>query len=363
MSTEKVVVISVPYTDFVPAVAPALLSSCLIDAGIDSVGFDFSAQFNQEFFKKPYWNNLKLFLSGDLANTDFTYRRPVIDMLKFIKRNLLTIKKTHNPTIIGLSIFTSESINFSYILIPYIRKYMPGVKIMIGGRGLESVCQVENRPHYVKYYDHGLADIVVVGDAETEIIRAIKNNVSGIVKSVQQTKEDLDAIPSPNWDHYDFNIYDEFQNMDIQNDITRQFDNPRGQAVTASKGCVRKCSFCDVANYWPEYIFRDGGKVSADIINTYKKTGITQFVFTDNLINGSIPNYRKMNKALADAIPKTITYSGFAIFRDQQSMTAEDFELAALAGCSKWSIGVESGSETVRKDMKKNFILFWIPLN
>jgi hypothetical protein len=36
-------------------------------------------------------------------------------------------------------------------------------------------------------------------------------------------------------------------------------------------------------------------------------------------------------------------------------MPEKDFELAAKAGCTSWTIGVESGSERVRNDMKKKF--------
>jgi hypothetical protein len=125
--------------------------------------------------------------------------------------------------------------------------------------------------------------------------------------------------------------------------------------ITASKGCVRNCSFCDVPEYWPKYIFRRGENVAADIIDIYHKTGNTNFEFTDNLINGSIPNYRKMNQLLVEKIPKTIRYGGYAIFRDRKSMPEYDFELAGQAGCYRWSIGVESGSESVRKHMRKNF--------
>jgi radical SAM superfamily enzyme YgiQ (UPF0313 family) len=352
---ENVVIVSVPYTEMVPAMAPALISSCLNNAGIKAVGLDLSIDFAVEFINKPYWNNLKLFLAVGTIDENLNYFRPVVDLLKFLKRNLLKIKKEHNPSIIGLSIFTTESINFSYFLIPYIRKYLPGVKIMLGGRGLESNCNVENKPHYQKYLDHGLADIIIIGDAETEVIDTIKNNKSGLIFSKKQTGQDLDNIPSPDWNFYNFDFYNQLQEIEVTVDETRKFHDPRSMVITASKGCVRNCSFCDVSKYWPDYIFRKGENVAADIISTYHKTGITNFEFTDNLINGSVPNFRRMNQVLANSIPRKIKYSGYAIFRDKQSMPEDDFKLAGLAGCYRWSIGVESGSESVRKHMRKNF--------
>jgi radical SAM superfamily enzyme YgiQ (UPF0313 family) len=62
-----------------------------------------------------------------------------------------------------------------------------------------------------------------------------------------------------------------------------------------------------------------------------------------------------MNQRLAEVIPNTITYQGYAIFRGRNQMPDSDFKLAATAGCRSWVVGVESGSEKIRYDMKKKF--------
>jgi radical SAM superfamily enzyme YgiQ (UPF0313 family) len=351
----KVVILSVPWCEAFPLVAPALLSKCLQQAGIDSAGLDLNIKFIQEFYNKPYWSNLKIFLSNGYVDKQLNYRRMIIDLFKFIKRELLAINLEHNPTHLGLSIFTNESINFSYLLIHYIRKYLPHVKIIVGGRGIESDCSLEKKPHYQKYFDHGLADLIVVGDAETAIIESIKSNHDGIYFSKKQNQQDLDNIPAPDWSHYNFSLYSTLTDEFAPADRLAATFNPQAISITASKGCVRKCTFCDVDNYWPNYIYRDGANVARDIITTYRTTGIKNFEFTDNLINGSISHYRKMNTILAETIPREIAYSGYAIFRQKESMPAEDFRLASLAGCEAWGVGVESGSETVRYHMRKKF--------
>jgi radical SAM superfamily enzyme YgiQ (UPF0313 family) len=355
MLRTKAVIISVPYTEPIPLVAPVLLSACLNEAGITAHGIDFSIQFLDHFVDKPYWPELKNLLALGISPPTKLSRRAIVDVIKFIKQKLMSIKEQYNPEYLGLSIFTNESINFSYILIPYIRKYLPDTKIMLGGRGLELTCGVENRLHYEKYWDHGMADLLVVGDAETAIVNAIKDNITGIYFAKPQSKEDLENIPIPNWDDYNFDLYKKFDNYTIVEGYDSPGDNPRYIAVTGSKGCVRHCSFCDVASFWPDYIYRDGEKIANEIVANYKKTGIVNFKFTDNLMNGSISHYRKMNIKLANEIPDTINYHGYAIFRSKTQMPAEDFELARRAGCSGWSVGVESGSEKVRFDMKKKF--------
>ena len=308
-----------------------------------------------EFVDEPYWPDIKNLFAIGIQNK--IPGRALIKILKFIKKQLIQIERTYNPTHIGLSIFTNESINFSYLLIPLVRKYLPNVKLILGGRGLELVCGVEQIPHHKKYYNHGMADLIIVGDAETAVIEAIKNNISGLYFAQQQNSQDLLNIPAPDWSNYNFELYKRFENyniVDAHKSIGDGFD-PRYIAITGSKGCVRQCTFCDVATFWPKYIYRDGVAVADEIINTYRNTGMINYRFTDNLINGSISHYRAMNSKLAEVIPDTIRYRGYAIFRTKSQMPEDDFILAKRAGCYAWTVGVESGSERVRHDMKKEF--------
>lgn len=355
MQPTKVVILSVPYTDPLPMVAPVLLSACLNRANISSRGLDFSVDFLDHFIAKPYWADIKNLLALGFAPTSKLPRRAIIDILKFIRHKLLDIKNEYNPEYIGLSLFTNESINFSYILIPYIRRYLPETKIMLGGRALELTCGVENRLHYDKYWDHGMADLIIVGDAETAIIDAVNESASGIYRAKTQDRSDLENIPIPNWDDYNFDQYKKFENYTIGEDRSLPGYNPRYIAVTGSKGCVRNCTFCDVSSFWPKFIYRDGEKIAEEIIVAYQKTGIKNFKFTDNLINGSISHYRRMNEKLAKEIPNQIHYSGYAIFRSKSQMPSDDFVLARKAGCQFWSIGIETGSERLRYQMKKKF--------
>lgn len=352
-----IAILSVPYTDPLPMVAPVLLSACLNKKNIRAKGFDFSIEFYKQFSKKSYWIDLKHALTIGQIGGNRLPRRCVVDILKFNKTFLLDLKQNHNPTWIGLSIFTSESINYSYLLIYSIRKYLPNVKIVIGGKGAEVVCSFRNKPHYQLFIDNQAADLAVVGDCEHTIASAIKENASGIYKSRPQTKEDLDEAPIPNWDEYDLKQYIEFSHTMVAEPY---------MAITASKGCVRKCTFCDVADFWPKYIYRNPETVANEIITAYQKTGIKRFQFTDNLINGSVTHYRTINQILADKIPNEISYGGYAIFRNKDSMPAEDFELAKRAGCKTWVIGIESGSERVRFELGKKITdedLDWSTVN
>lgn len=349
----QAIILSVPYTEPYPMVAPVLLSACLKQAGISSLGIDFSVQLLQALADRPYWADLRNFLTHGYAHDRPLPRRALIDLLRFTRRFLLDLKRNHDPEWIGLSIFTSESLDFGLILSHYIRKLLPGVKIVAGGKGLEvrSAMTFGSPMNYQVWHDHGVVDTVVVGDGETALVDVIKNDLRGIIHAPAQTKQDLDQIPLPDWSQYDLSLYAQ---LAPYRDQESRYDEPY-MTVTSSKGCVRNCTFCDVASFWPEFIFRDPARVAEEIIDHYRATGIRKFWFTDNLINGSVATYREINRILAREIPREITYGGHAIFRGRSQMPEQDFDLAAQAGCKTWIIGIESGSERLRYDMRKKF--------
>jgi radical SAM superfamily enzyme YgiQ (UPF0313 family) len=347
---QKVILLSVPFCEPLPAVAPVLLAACLDSKGIPAVASDFNIEFYKQFHSHLYWSSFKNFLTmGHLISPTFD-RKFFKQVYRFTKSFINNLVKLHDPTHIGISIFTSESLDFGQFLSYIIRKYHPEIFIIAGGKGLE-ISDQNNEFHYEKWIKNFIADAVVVGDAEISVVTAITNNQTGVIISPPLTKDDLDNIPLSKWDDYDLGIY---RSLNSHMFNTGESTEPY-LTVTASKGCVRQCTFCDVSSFWPQYIFRDPIKVADEIIFNYKNTGIKMFQFTDNLINGSISNYRAMNQRLVEQIPNTIKYGGYAIFRGKNQMPEEDFKLAENAGCIKWLVGVESGSEKVRYDMKKKF--------
>jgi hypothetical protein len=355
MDKKKIVIVSVPYAEPYPIVGPALLASCLNKSDIPALGIDLNAIFIEAFGEKEYFYDLKNFLTLTGITDVKMPRRAFKDVMKFIRRTLLDIKSKHDPEWIGLSVFSYESLTFSMLMAYGIRRWLPDVKIMAGGKGLE-VVESGMSKHYHVWDAQGIVDLIVVGDAEYEIIEAVKQDKRGVVQCNPLTAEDLDKIPLIEWGQYDLDIYNKLYNYADtgQLKVAAEYSEPY-MTITSSKGCVRKCTFCDVAEFWPKFIFRDPNKVAEEIAHNYKSTGIKNFLFTDNLINGSMPAYRKLNQILASELKGEISYKGYAIFRGKDQMPKSDFKLAADAGCLRWAIGVESGSERVRHDMRKKF--------
>jgi radical SAM superfamily enzyme YgiQ (UPF0313 family) len=131
--------------------------------------------------------------------------------------------------------------------------------------------------------------------------------------------------------------------------------------ITGSRGCIRKCSFCDIHVAWKKYRYRSGKSIAKELIYHYKKYNVRNFWFTDSLINGSMKNFRELCECLVefyqanDLSLRHFNWGGQFIVRDERSMTVKDYQLAAAAGMNGVAMGIESLSESVRDHMKKGF--------
>jgi hypothetical protein len=178
-----------------------------------------------------------------------------------------------------------------------------------------------------------------------------------------------------NWPHADFSDY----NLDLyksnkqrKNKIsTNKMDVWQGYGnawyrsdeiltlpLVGSRGCVRKCSFCDIPFLWPKYKTRSAENIAQEVIEQYAQHDVQRFHFTDSLINGNQKNFRKLAEILAAYRTKNsadFTITGQYICRSEEFESQEYYNLLSSAGFKILEIGIESGSEAVRWHMGKKF--------
>jgi radical SAM superfamily enzyme YgiQ (UPF0313 family) len=127
--------------------------------------------------------------------------------------------------------------------------------------------------------------------------------------------------------------------------------------ITASRGCVRACTFCDIHEHW-QYRFRSGENVAEEIINHHKKYGVDNFKFSDSLVNGSLREFKKFTKIISDynkTVDNPVKWTGQFIVRSSQQLNERYWQDIADSGGGHLSIGVETGSDVVRTHMNKKF--------
>jgi hypothetical protein len=197
-NTARVVVASMPFVDDdVPMAAPAVLKASLQANGIACVALDL----NIEIYNKiQHKTNRHMFL-------DFFHQQKIheeivddlVSMLNFYTQEILS----HKPTIIGLSLFSSQTQTFTAWLCAMLRQRAPDVKIVIGGPGLQTL---ENSlfkfPDRVKKL--GLIDDYITGDGETSLVEYVRGNMSypGINSYAWQPNTEFNKLPTPDYSDY-----------------------------------------------------------------------------------------------------------------------------------------------------------------
>lgn len=341
---------TVPFTyTFGPSLAPALLKSCVQQEGLTAQAWDLSAEFNASFKNHPHYRDVTTWLGAPELSLDPAAAQFYFAVVKQFADRIIAI----NPRYLALSILTQNSLMFAEDLCYHVTVQNPDIKIVLGGSGLDILQQDFNARWYDLMLNSGLADTVIIGEGEKSLAQVIKNNVSGVVSVPQLTSQDLDSVPFPDYSDYDFSFYHtEAETYWLLREKVRQ-GNEHIFLITASKGCVKDCSFCDVGRIWSKFRFRSGERVAEEILYLHQRYGAKYFSFTDSLMNGALKPYAIMNEILAERLPNTVKYDGQIICRSQREMPERYFEFMSRAGCHFVSIGMESGSEQVRMHMGK----------
>ncbi len=249
--------------------------------------------------------------------------------------------------VIAVSLFTYETLRAANIVLPLLRKKYPDAKILIGGHGADFP---DKDHHHILYYKRAIAekfvDAYILGEGDEKFQEFLRSPNSWINSDQRHTVSNLDDIP--------FSCYDKIV---PQNYLSL---GQEGVYVTGSRGCVRDCTFCDVGAIWGKYRFRSAKNLFDEILEHHLKHNVNTIEFTDNLINGSLSEFKKLNRLLATAREKypslkNIKYRGNFICRPSTTFTEDDFKTMQAAGSYDLVVGIESFSHAVRLALGKNF--------
>jgi radical SAM superfamily enzyme YgiQ (UPF0313 family) len=248
-----------------------------------------------------------------------------------------------NPKWIGLSMLSRFSCAIGIKMCQLIREHIPACKIVIGGAAMRDWNDIWIKRRWADYY--------IFGDSERAIIELLEGNTTypGINSSVSVQIDNLDELLVPDY-------------SDINWDDYKKDHTKKPVFVTASRGCVKRCDFCDVAAIWPKYKFRSGAHVTNEIMELVNKYQRQTIKFTDSLINGSMKAFRELltnlaeyNKGAMSGDNKDISWSSQWIVRPKNQSPESDFKLMKDSGCLELEIGIESFSQHVRFEMGKKF--------
>lgn len=274
--------------------------------------------------------------------------RKYVDSIKnrdhYVWQEVKETLEAYKPDLVGISLLsveTASALKISRIC----KEYDNNCRIVWGGLHpsfLPAAC-LNNKE----------VDFVIRGEGEypmLELCRALlkgtklsgvpslsyKNDGEIVHNETDKTLHDIDAIPFPARDSI---LYPE------------SFDYKSFGSMIVSRGCPFRCSFCSSRNFWDNRVrFRSPENIIQEIKIIKKDYGTKFIMFWDDsfTINRSI--IEKHCKALIAADLginwKTAT---------RADLIEEDLlKLMKQSGCVKLEIGVESGSDRIKKIIHKD---------
>ncbi len=218
---------------------------------------------------------------------------------------------------------------------------------------------------YEQILEHWPVDIIILGEGEETIkelmmcleqkrdigqVRGIAYKHAGrVIKTPpRQLIHDLDTIPFPAYRYFDFDTYTKYEILEgLWNG--KPLRNLRFVPIISTRGCVGSCQFCSTPFFWQKWRTRSAKNVVDEMEFLAKNLGCGFFNFADDIFtvnkNRVINLCREIIGRKLDIVWDCETRVNF-IWEDM-------LEWMFRAGCYCISFGVESGSETVLKAIKK----------
>lgn len=322
-----------------PPIGPAIINAVVHNAGYSGKVLDLNIELYKEknlhdlFYKE---NESFSFYPGVRENRESfinTYEKYLKGFCEKWARKIIN----YNSKVVGLSLFSHQSFFMAQKLAEEIYKLKADARVVIGGPYALSII----KDQYTRDLLPESVD-VIAGEGEVSIIKYLEGELSypGI-NSMPKQIEDLSLVPTPRYEKEQFLVYDEI-------------DGVKRTYITASRGCVRRCTFCDVKSLWPIYRYRAAQSIYNEMVFLHEQYGREEFKFTDSLINGNVRVLRELSDLIVAGNHK-FQWGGQFICRRKEVLTEDFFDALSESGCQYLSVGIESGSEKVRKDMRKVF--------
>lgn len=345
--SNKIALVSLPRQDLLrpPAAIPILAAACE-EFKYDYDFFDFNLWLNQQV-SDQVWNSI----DDNWFNHDSQFDESAPWTVEFRSKLCEFVDKiiSYSPSMIAISVFTDMSAHCAYEMIVELnsRPQRDDFQIVIGGTGITAELWVSPLPLCQWLLQSHLIDCFLYGEGEINFRKILNNDWqgAGINNLDFHQIDDLDQFVLPSY-------------KKVYPDQYQYVGHPT-LTLNGSRGCVRACTYCDVAKYWPKFRYKKGQNLADELYHTWQTTGVRSFEFSDSLINGSIKEFRAMNQKLIQyqlSDPNfKIDYKGQFICRDRQQFKETDYAEMKQAGCDYIYVGVETFSERVRLDMAKKF--------
>jgi radical SAM superfamily enzyme YgiQ (UPF0313 family) len=293
------------------------------------------------------------YLAGSLLKTRHKVRSFDLYLYRDHKGGLKKTIAEFCPDVVGISLRNLDNQQYSapVSFLPEVRQAVKicqessRAKIIVGGSGFSIAPE--------QLLDYLGVDLGIVGEGETalgDVVQALEEgrdcgNIPGVVMRCQGKtkmakpcrKKDLDSLELPNREIFEPKKY-------LQEGVVLN--------VRTKRGCPFKCIYCSTPQIEGNRMrFVTPQKVVDELEKLKKDFGADEFYFTDNIINYPAEH--------AESICEEIISRGLDIrwygIANPCSLSKDLLRLMKEAGCFGLSLGNESGSPQMLKNLRKNF--------
>lgn len=277
----------------------------------------------------------------------------LIAVMENLCQSLATEVAAQSPDLVMISVLTYWQNSWTEVLLKALRLSVPDATLLIGGAGPAAIYR-DNKSHARLWADQGLLDYYVLGEGDLALPAFLAgetpeglNHRSDRSEAWVPQIDDLESIPLPSYKKLSM---EDYLTLDFASDVS----------ITGSRGCVRRCTFCDVGHYWKKFRYRSGHSIAREIEKHHLDTGLTRFFFTDSLINGSLKSFSDLLDELLilkhqHSSLESLSYYGQFIVRPKNFHKEHLYRKMADTGLRHLQVGIESGSERVREHIGKKF--------
>ena len=344
--------ISAPLREmYYPPMALALLKSILHKEGFRVAVSDAQLAYHRHCGGDP---DTFLYRSAEIQNIQARTLAEVeaSDFTRWCRPYIKDLLEKHRPRAVGISVFTYISNLAAYIIARVVRELAPSdTKIFIGGYGAATPLRFAKElgaPERDTVAETLVAedtiDTYILGDGEEALVEFMKNLDNANPEKINRISG-FDNVPYPDYSDLELDGY--------------AYTNGLTLPVTGSKGCVRRCTFCDIPGLFGKYQQRQGKDIANECIYLYETYGAKTLYLTDSLVNGSMKSFMAFITELAELRSKKnymdMQWTGQYITRPAHQIPHDRdyYALMAASGAVGLSVGAESGSNRVLEHMDK----------
>lgn len=296
------------------------------------------------------------FKSGDMPNLAAAYLTNVlrkqfsvryINLFQHEQQELEKLLKL-NPLCIAITT-TFYVLNLPVVeMVRFIRERNAQVKIVVGGPLIGNHHRRLTPQEFFTALDEINADLYVVdgqGEATLEcIVAALKTGTA--VKDIPN----IAFRSNGNWQMTPLSP----ENNSLENnyiDWTKLSDHQLGYTLQSrtARSCAFNCAFCAYPSRAGKLTLASVDTVEKELESMRSVGGIHNVVFIDDTFNVPLKRFKELCQRMID---RKFEFKWYSYFRCSNA-DEEAIELAAQSGCKGVFLGIESGSNTILKNMNK----------